>query len=284
MTPIIQEMQLTQTCIYYRCLKERRAGRCVFSGSRTAFTLIELLLVISIVAVLMGVMIPALGHARKQSKSVVCRSQLRGLSTAFWLYIQDNDSMIPGDIFWPSQMRPFYDNEEQLLCPVARKPNDYLKGVAPDYWYGSTYTAWSSYPGDPSRTFAGSYGINYRFVNPKPDDPLSHSRRYITGGSYTPLLMDCKNTRSGNSSTWPAPEHEDILFPIPHSTWWDVCMNRHNRTTNMLFLDLSGRSVSLKELWTLKWNPDFDTSDCWTLAGEVVPSEWPKWLRYYPEY
>lgn len=57
---------------------------------RTAFTVIELIVVIAIIAVLIGILAPALGAIKKQSKSLVCRSNLRQLSLAFTVYEQEN--------------------------------------------------------------------------------------------------------------------------------------------------------------------------------------------------
>ncbi len=62
---------------------------------RNGFTLIELLVVIAIIAVLMGVLIPVLGSARKQAWRVVCSSNLRQLGTAAGLYAESNDQFVP---------------------------------------------------------------------------------------------------------------------------------------------------------------------------------------------
>jgi len=61
-------------------------------------------------------------------------------------------------------------------------------------------------------------------------------------------------------------------------------MNRHNGHINSLFMDWSVRKIGLKELWTLKWSPDFDTANVWTRAGGALPDDWPEWMRGFKDY
>jgi len=61
-------------------------------------------------------------------------------------------------------------------------------------------------------------------------------------------------------------------------------IDRHNGGINSLFLDFSVRKVGLKELWTLKWDKEFDTAGPWTRAGGVLPEDWPQWMRSFKDY
>ena len=62
---------------------------------KSGFTLVELLVVIGIIAVLIGVLLPALNVARQQAQSIQCLSNMRQLGTAFVLYVNDNHGWMP---------------------------------------------------------------------------------------------------------------------------------------------------------------------------------------------
>ena len=62
------------------------------------------------------------------------------------------------------------------------------------------------------------------------------------------------------------------------------CIPRHGDYVNGLFLDWSVRPVGLKELWTLKWHRQYNTSGPWTKAGGVQPEDWPQWMRQFRDY
>ena len=64
-----------------------------------AFTLIELMVVVSIIAVLISILLPSLGAAREQAKVVKCAAQMRQLGVGVRYYSADNNGWIPGNYY-----------------------------------------------------------------------------------------------------------------------------------------------------------------------------------------
>jgi len=63
---------------------------------RAGFTLIELLIVIAVIALLVGILLPALAQARRSARAISCMAQLRGVGQGLVLYNSDNrDLVIP---------------------------------------------------------------------------------------------------------------------------------------------------------------------------------------------
>jgi len=69
------------------------------SLSHRAFTLVELLVVIGIIAILIGILLPALSKVRQAGKTTVCLSNLRQCGTAWVMYLSDSKGHLPHS-FW----------------------------------------------------------------------------------------------------------------------------------------------------------------------------------------
>jgi len=83
---------------------------------RKAFTLVELLVVIGIIALLVSILLPALGAARRQANTVKCLSNLRQFGQAIVMYANDNKGfLVPGGVVNPSDGGIFRDNWATVL-------------------------------------------------------------------------------------------------------------------------------------------------------------------------
>lgn len=167
----------------------QRKIRCSHTRTGQAFTLVELLVVISIIGLLIALLLPALAAAKNDANTVVCASNLRQLAMAFTIYGQENrGATIPPSSpyegytnatskstfisqFWMMPMLPDTDRTRALrFCPSAPAANavDTSVGSVFQPWSGSAnpsgslgdnagMTDHSTYP---PTAIAGSYGIN----------------------------------------------------------------------------------------------------------------------------
>ncbi|MGD0743923.1 MAG: prepilin-type N-terminal cleavage/methylation domain-containing protein [Verrucomicrobiota bacterium] len=74
---------------------ESRTLRPALEAGRAAFTLLELLVVMAIIAVLAALLLPALSRARAQAQGIQCLGNTRQLLLAWQFYVHDNDDQLP---------------------------------------------------------------------------------------------------------------------------------------------------------------------------------------------
>lgn len=82
-----------------KLVKTDSAARQGFGGGRMGFTLIELLVVIAIIAILAGMLLPALNNARERGRTASCTNKVKQMAIAGSLYSDDNQGMLP-DVYF----------------------------------------------------------------------------------------------------------------------------------------------------------------------------------------
>jgi prepilin-type N-terminal cleavage/methylation domain-containing protein len=144
-------------------------------GRTSGFTLIELLLVIAIIALLVGLLLPAVQNAREAGLRAACNNNLKQLGIAFSHYHLGNEKLPPNrlsDIHptWAVLILPYIEQEglyQQWTLPPPDQPTDFNSS----YYKQSDVARLTSVPGYfcPARRQASSAGVS--ISGDEDDDP-----------------------------------------------------------------------------------------------------------------
>ncbi|OGV38631.1 MAG: hypothetical protein A2020_03655 [Lentisphaerae bacterium GWF2_45_14] len=116
---------------------------------RTSFTLIELLIVIAIIAILAGMLLPALKKARDSAKKIQCATNLKQVGTCWLSYIDDNQGFLPPawwEGLWTWKLCPYIGNLEKppsAKYPAAPQSTIFTCPSNTSYYTTGSTTQWS---------------------------------------------------------------------------------------------------------------------------------------------
>jgi len=137
-----------------------------------AFTLVELLVVIGIIAVLISILLPSLSRARQAAQTIACASNLRQMGVAWISYQQDNNGwMIPTTRkYYGPNARECYSNWDDAYIPANNKT------------YAFDYARWYNY-------LVEGYLKNYDIVNcPTLNNASGQELNFMLDGEQTRCL------------------------------------------------------------------------------------------------
>ncbi|MBC8481397.1 MAG: prepilin-type N-terminal cleavage/methylation domain-containing protein [Planctomycetes bacterium] len=255
---------------------------------KKAFTLVELLVVISIIALLMAIMMPALNVVKDRAKALVCKSNLKQMGLGVEMYLTNNDDKLPElntGISWLYVFRPYFENQQydKKYFDPSKKPNFRSVRFCPNgtlppgtsasnsYWIAGAY-------GDVDAPTSSSYSINtwilYWSTWPNATQEKSWGgHRPGKDSDKIPIFADGSWRDSHGDQTVPLNNLEGAYGGAgSNSSLQTHALIRHRNGVNVLFMDGSVNHCPIRDMYNLKWNKFFDTTKVFQ------DSWWPEWV------
>jgi len=262
---------------------------------KKGFTLIELLVVIAIIALLLAILIPSLQTAKEMAQCSVCLGGLRGLSMAFYLYAENNDSKLArcgqGPDRWvdrPHQLDPAtgarnYTNHDStipekengikggVLFPYAETPKVYhciadkrqrvnvgSRGKGPYRSYAMPETIGTvNGQGNPVMLTITSQvtGVKYNFTS-----VVKYTDFVNPAGKYVFVEENYTHSPGRSASLPPNMGYNQGVWSFwrqsVYEAWWDPIAPWHNDRTNLGYADGHAEKMVWKDERTVKFAHD----------------------------
>ena len=225
--------------------------------ARRAFTLVELLVVISIIALLIALLLPALKQARAATLSAACLGNLRQMGIAMNGYMSDNDGYMPVRLYSTTYAETALRESTWMreLWPYAMNNNDRPNKKGDQARYEGTVM---NCPVDsdvsPVYSFNRPYSLNTRLPNDSTSNPTKRGKpigddQNVTSNLYgiampagVVLLTEQHAFRGGGINDWRWTAHTSNYYG--HANM-EMTLHHTGQSSNMLFID--GHAESLTE-------------------------------------
>lgn len=179
----------------------------------SAFTLVELLVVIGIIGLLIGILLPVMGRAREQARRTACLSNLRQLAQAMLLYAGTHRDRLPNTN--PPQTTSDYDSTNAVLVALNR---DFVRSPAVFHCPADEDDVPQSID-TADYVLPNSARVSYEFYSPFWEPEYGPK---LTKIKLAPLAWDL----NGAGQPQPSQNHGDkggnVVFGDGHATWQEA--------------------------------------------------------------
>jgi prepilin-type N-terminal cleavage/methylation domain-containing protein/prepilin-type processing-associated H-X9-DG protein len=237
----------------------RRTRATSNQRTRSAFTLIELLLVVAIIAILAALLLPTLSRAKAQGQRIQCASNLHQLHIAFQLYADDHGGVLPS-YNGPSWVGLLY-NRVPSLSPYPSPSPRLIQDMFHCPTIAKTLNAFTILPLTLTWTWSSNYAINYKITCNLPGSGACTSPLNVASiqrPTETVLLMDRRIDQlpawspSVFSDASVDPRSASCLIGFAHGAKSD---RGNDGVGNLLFVDGHVTGASMGQSLTARTTP-----------------------------